>query len=663
MHAHRSDNTRRHGLAMIMVMIAVGVCAILATAYLSAQSMSAQISDNVTARNRARLIAEGGLSMAVAYVQGNDEWRTEKTEGVWVSGAALAQGNFWITAADGEYVDGVLVGDGDFTDYEMDLVTLTSRGIYRGTTHYVRAVVSPPKRVLMIVDNPDVPTPEDKERYNLLRAWGWRVHVLDSGATAAEFDAALEKMHVIYFPAQTTLQGDVQTALKSTTLPIVSEHLVLAEDVEIGVNKSKEYDATSVKVLPLTQIVTDDAGAESTVVVTHYITQPFPVGILQICDATTTLLRLDGRASGSTSLIRRIDDGSPTCLAVLEAGALGANYQPARARRVVLPWGGVGFNASALNTNGQTLLMRSLDWAGSGWRGFLPGIAVWDDIRIDSSGVIDSYESADGNYDAVRNGADATLSTNSTADDRIKLDGGLIKGSIFLMPKANAYRVIDYHGGAVSGNIYRLSLPVPIPSVTAPTDIPFLGNVTYSTGTTVINSDRRFDDLKITDDATVRIEGDVRIYCQKNLTVEKQGRIVLADGASLTLYTYETAELKDDARINVDPSVDPGGVATIGPALTADPTRLTWILLRDKLVVGGDSHVCAAVQSYNALLEVKDAGQFYGTFVGKEVYVHNAGQLHVDTSSSGTIVTIGGGIDLSLTRVTTQWIDSPIVND
>ena len=648
---------------MILVMIAVGVCAILATAYLSAQSMSAQISDNVTARNRARLIAEGGLSMAISYVQSNDEWRTEKTEGVWVPNGALGGGHFRITAADGEYVDGVLVGDGDFTDYEMDLVTLTSRGIYRGATHYVRAVVSPPKRILMIVDNHDIPTTEDKERYGLLRGWGWRVHVLDSDATAAEFDAALEKMHVIYFPAQTTLQGDVRTALKSTALPVVSEHSQLAEDLEISANDSDDYDGASVNVLQLTQIVTDDAGAESTVVVTHYITQPFPVGSLQICDATTELLHINGRAGGSTSLIRRIAGGWPSCLAVLEAGALGADQTPARARRIVLPWGGDEFNASALNTNGQTLLMRSLDWAGSGWRGFLPGIAVWDEIEIKDMGVIDSYESADGNYDAVRNGAEATISTNSTEYHQIKLDGGIVKGSIFLMPKAWAWWVIDYDGGALSGNIYRLSLPVPIPSVTAPTDIPALGNVTYETGTTVINSDRCFDDLKIIDDATVRIEGDVRIYCEKHLTMENQGRIVLADGASLTLYTYEKAELKDNARINVDPSVDPGGVPTTGPALTADPSRLTWVLLKDPLVVGDDSHVCAAVQSYNGELEVKEAGQFYGTFVGKEVYVHNAGQIHVDTSTSGTIVTIGGGIDLSLTRVTTQWIDSPIVND
>jgi len=648
---------------MILVMIAVGVCAILATAYLSAQSMSAQISDNVTARNRARLIAESGLSMAVSYVQGNDDWRTEKTEGIWVNNGSYGGGHVRITAADGEYVDGVLVGDGDFTDDEMDLVTLTSRGTYRGTTHYVRAVVSPPKRVLLIVDNPDIPTAEDKERYALLRDWGWRVHVLDSGATTAEFEEALDRIHVIYFPAQTTLSGDVQTALKSTTLPIVSEHKVLAENVEIGVNNSVEYDGTTVKVLQLTRIVTDDVGTESTVVVTHYITQPFPVGDLTICDTTSRLLRLNFRSVGSTSLVRRVDSGNPTVLAVLEAGALGVDSQPARARRVVLPWGGADFEAGNLNASGQTLLMRSLDWAGSGWRGFLPGIAVWDDIEIKSMGVIDSYESADGAYDAVRNGAEATISTNSTGHDRIRLEGGIVKGSIFLMPKAWANWVIDYSGGAVSGNIYRLSLPVPIPSVTAPTDIPLLGNVTYSTGTTIINSDCMFDDLKITDDATVRIEGDVRIYCQKSLTMDEQSRIVLADGATLTLYTYEQAQIKDDARLNVDPSVDPGGVPTIGPALQADPTKLTWVLLRDELKIDDDAHVCAAVQSYNARLQVKGAGQFYGTFVGKEVSVQNAGQFHVDTSTSGTIVTIGGGIDLSVTRVTTQWIDSPIVNE
>ncbi|MHC4716750.1 MAG: hypothetical protein ACYS5V_07265 [Planctomycetota bacterium] len=43
---------------------------------------------------------------------------------------------------------------------------------------------------------------------------------------------------------------------------------------------------------------------------------------------------------------------------------------------------------------------------------------------------------------------------------------------------------------------------------------------------------------------------------------------------------------------------------------------------------------------------VREDGSFCGTFVGKKVKVDNSARFHIDTSNSGTTVTLGGGYDL-----------------
>ncbi|MGB2823293.1 MAG: hypothetical protein WBF17_20090, partial [Phycisphaerae bacterium] len=262
------------GVAMILVIAALAMATILSSAYLASQSTSAQVSRNVASLATARMIAESGLGMAVSYVRSDPNWRTDRSEGTWVDEHPFAGGTFSIVGQDGEDTDGdgAVEGDGDLADNDMEMLTLTAVGKYRGCSHTVQAVVPPQKRALMIVVDPANLSSEDTAREALLRQWGWKVSMLGNTPTVTEFNAAVQGMHIIYYPSHTKLENEIRDRLKLTDLPIVTGHSKLVNELGIAGGESKAYDGSSIDVLELTRTVTDEFGVEHVEVITHYIT-------------------------------------------------------------------------------------------------------------------------------------------------------------------------------------------------------------------------------------------------------------------------------------------------------------------------------------------------------------------------------------------------------
>ena len=628
----------RQGVAMLLVILAVALVVVLPGAYLSVQSMAARTARNTSYRTRARFIGESGLEMALAYVQRDRDWRTDRCSGLWVSAHPYAGGAFSLSGEDGQDTDGdgVVDGDGDLSDDNMDFLTLTSVGTYGGCRHVVQAVVPPVKWAVMVVNDPASLSPEDTDRYSLLAQWGWKVHLLRAKPEPDEFDAAVDGVHVVYFPAHTKLESEVKNPLKARSLPVVVEHSKLVDELRIAGGESKSFEAQSIRIKELTRTVTDESGAEHTEVYKHFIAEPFPVGELTICKGPAELLRLDGKVIGTTALATRVGVPDHIAFSFLESGALQEDKRPARARRVALPWGKKDFDFSigSLNENGHTLLQRSLDWAGSSWRGYLPGIAVWDRIEIKDVAAVDGFASAAGPAGGGNINQDGTLSTNAVSSDMLKLSGGITRGHLFVSPDADAASVVEISGGAaLTGGIHKLSLNVPIPTFEVEDGMPpSAGDRTYEDSAYFVWSDRHYRKLKLTEDARVHVVSDVKFLCDDEVTIEKNAKLIVHPGCSLRIYTRKEIKIADSAQVNVP---------------LADPTRLCWIMLKDKLTVKDDATVYATVQTYDGEMEIKEGGAFCGTFLGRKVVVSNSGSFHIDTSNSGTIVTLGGGYDLS----------------
>jgi len=634
----------RRGVAMILVIIAIGVAMVLALGFAISQGTSVQLARNLTGRVQARVVAETGLEMAIAYVLRSDpNWRTEKTQGVWVQDQPFGGGTFTVTGQDGRDVngDGIVEGDGNLANSTLDFLTLTCAGNYQGAKYTVQAVVYPAKKALMVVTDPNSPTTQDTLRLNLLQSWGWQVSLLKYTASALDFSTAAASANIIYFPAHVPLQDPVKTQLTTTLLPIVSENVQLPKQLKFTNSDPKTYSGSSVNILQLTRMTVDDLGQPVEETYTHYITSPFAVGNLAVCGASDWLSYSDTKLGAGVLPLATKPGGGYCALGVQEAGGLGTDKKPARARRIVLPWGGSSFSIASLDADGQNLLRRSLDYAGSTWRWPLPGISVWDKLEITDSSTVDGFDSTQGPHGGANVNANAIVSTNSTSRNKIVIQG-ILNGDAYAGVGANVNWVMHVTG-TITGDKRTLNIPVAIPTVIAPTDMgPVGGDVTYSSGTNVISTDLHIKKLTITGNAVVQISGPVTLYCEDYVTIGQQGQLTILPGGNLTIVTQKGVQIMNNAMVNTD----------------GDPTLLQWQMLQDTMYVSGNAQIYCQLQTYGGQLVVQNYGHFHGTFVGKHVKLQDQGGFHVDTANSGSVATMTGQYDLGILygqRV--QWVE------
>ncbi len=452
-------------------------------------------------------------------------------------------------------------------------------------------------------------------------------------------------IHVIYFPAHVNLVQDVKARLKATSVPIVTAHRQLPKELNITDQESATIIGSYVYVLELTATYPDGT-SELTEVVTHYITEPFGPGYLRVCNWEGLTFLYGTMGTGLQVLADRTGWFNSPALAVMVAGALDKDKEPVPGRRVVLPWGTDSFNFAELTPDGLTVLKRSLDWGAAAWTGMLPGVASWDEVEIEDSGYIDGYDSRIGLYGGANVNANAAVATNAVLDRKIKVLGGQLRGSAHIPPDADLDRVVEViDGGIITGDILHLPALVPMPFAAEPAGMGAAVDCVYSSGTITISSDLHANGFTITNNATVLISGTVTILCSGEVDIRGTGRLVLDDGARLTMYTKDEVDIQDTAKVN------PG---------VADPSRLTWIVLGDRIRIKGDAQLTAAVQASAGEVSVQDRAHFYGTFIGKKFKVEHTGAAHIDTGRSGTVATMGSATPLArITGKRVRWVEAP----
>jgi hypothetical protein len=230
-------------------------------------------------------------------------------------------------------------------------------------------------------------------------------------------------------------------------------------------------------------------------------------------------------------------------------------------------------------------------------------------------------------------GQSASIATNSTASGRIDIgDKGAVTADVWVGPGRDPDSepggvIVIRDDGQLTGAVRALEAPIEIPAVAAPTNVGYdRGNTTLSYGTTTWNDNRRYTDLIVENWATLRIEGDVTLYCDDDLTFRGNSQLIITEGSSLTLFVQGQCRFRDDARVNVG-SADPGKL-TIKSLATGDQAII---------VVQDDAIVYANIEAPNCELTVNDDGFLYGTFVGRSVDTRDNGQIHVDCREPTTV--------------------------
>ncbi|GJM24534.1 MAG: hypothetical protein DHS20C16_09490 [Phycisphaerae bacterium] len=347
---------RRPAIALISVLVVTALIATLAATFIASTGTTSAISRNMEDHAKASQIAESGIRMTLAYIRAEENWRTVKSEGAWVTDASLSGGTFSITVNDGEDTDddGAIAnpaeGDGDLDDDDEDVFTITSIAKYAGTVYTARAVITPEgsstsTKVLFVVPDKTNLSSQDDAKKVLMESWDFEVTLISANESQSAYDVAAAEQNVAYVSEEVS-SSDVGTKFLGAPIGVVNEDNALPD--ELGIASSGTcYTSTSIDVIDNT----------------HYITSGMSSGVVGILSGSSDLHVASGTLGGGTAILANQPSTSNAALVVIDTGGALYGGGTASARRVHLPWGCSSFDIDLLTDEGKDVLKRSLEWA------------------------------------------------------------------------------------------------------------------------------------------------------------------------------------------------------------------------------------------------------------------------------------------------------------
>ncbi|MCP4334722.1 MAG: DNRLRE domain-containing protein [Gammaproteobacteria bacterium] len=244
--------------------------------------------------------------------------------------------------------------------------------------------------LLLVVGNATTLSSKDDAMKTLMESWCYGVTLIDDGASQALFDAAAVAADVVYVSG-TTSGPALQDKLTGSPTPIVNE--INSKLDNFGFSSSTGSSVT--------------ASAFSATNASHYISEPFTGNPVIFFTTDLAMPVPGGTLAPDLETVGETAGAVPT-LVTLEIGAQRWDGNPAPARRVHLPF--TNAEPSQLTADGEILMRRSIEWAGSP----LPGpIAHWKLDETSGTTAVDS----EGGHDGVL--------TNGPAWDIGNIDGAL----------------------------------------------------------------------------------------------------------------------------------------------------------------------------------------------------------------------------------------------
>jgi Tfp pilus assembly protein PilX len=132
----RSDQRSRRGVAMLLVMLALLVCMVLVTGYLSGQGTGNGIAKNEMEYVRAQRAAEAGVNLCMSQIKNVSNWRATMTPGTWLNNMTIGSATVTVTAADS-------AGNASFLTNPTNAIVLTSTATYNGRSARLVATAQP----------------------------------------------------------------------------------------------------------------------------------------------------------------------------------------------------------------------------------------------------------------------------------------------------------------------------------------------------------------------------------------------------------------------------------------------------------------------------------------------------------------------------------------
>jgi len=203
-------------------------------------------------------------------------------------------------------------------------------------------------KVLLVVSDDSNPSVKALARQALMESWGFTVTLIKASDLQSNFDTAVANADVAYVSEEISA-WDLGTKLTNAAIGVVNEKPNLVDELGFG-QESMPKDRLDIQIV-------DNS---------HYITSELTLGMLTICSSLQSMSLLTGGQSPDLQVLgETFNVGSKykSSLATLSAGDALWDVGNAAGRRVQLPWGYSSFDIHSLNTDGQTLMKRSIEWA------------------------------------------------------------------------------------------------------------------------------------------------------------------------------------------------------------------------------------------------------------------------------------------------------------
>ena len=469
----------RRGLVLPLVLIALAVAIILGMCFLTSASTSTALSTAADQRLHARMIAESGLSMALSEIETNRDWRTQRTNGTWVTNQPFDGGTFTVEVQDGNSIDatGAVVGDSDLSDDPSEPVVVSSFGDYQGTRHVARAVRYAPRTPGIAVS----------ERVAVRRSAVVDAYDPDRGS----YSAGIATAKAI---AQTNgvLRGPY---VRLYNRGRVNGNVYYGPNGVLGSAIAKDATAT----------VTGTIGPLPAEIPTPDIADPdWPNAVATPRSLTSGVTFLTTDAWYKTFELKGT-----------------AVFRPVGHVKVYVT------GDMSVSEDAKIEIGRPLGY----------GAAIRNTINIDSTVPVDSYDSSLGAYGVGNSGSNALVATNSTAPAAVTVSSA-IRGDVYSGAGSIPATSIVVVGGSVTGVRAALPVPMSIPAPPAwPTNVPAnVGFYEVRDVTRNLNANLQTDNLWITGNGILRVSGDRTIRINGDFVLDGNGQIDIPATGSLTVY-------------------------------------------------------------------------------------------------------------------------------
>lgn len=253
--------------------------------------------------------------------------------------------------------------------------------------------------------------------------------------------------------------------------------------------------------------------------------------------------------------------------------------------------------------------------------------ALFGDLDLGASGNVftDSYDSDLGTYasQATHNHA-VTGRTYAMTNGHLGSNRNIfIRGGVTVLGNATPGPGYTVQVSGGSSYIEGSTAPAMSPTVLPPVDYtPAIGSagnystsgdVAFSTGT------YRYDQFSAGGTAKIRIQGDVILYVDDDLSFTAQAQLIIEAGGSLTVY-----------HAGKDFSLTGGGMLNE----TLEPSKFRLFSRADDVKFSGNSTFHGAVYAPSATIVPTGTTDIFGSFVGRQIDVGGTTNFHYDEALS-----------------------------